>query len=40
MIEDLRNSIYYKLLERSDATNPKSLQGAGPYGPYGPEAAI
>jgi hypothetical protein len=25
----------YKLIERSDSTNPKSLRGVGPYGPYG-----
>jgi hypothetical protein len=40
------------MIERSDSTNPKSLRGVGPYGPYGfllveraysserPEAAI
>jgi len=39
-IEDLRNSVYYKLIERSDSINPKSLRGVGSYDPYGPEAAI
>jgi hypothetical protein len=51
-ILELRNSVYFKLIERSDSTNPKSLRGVGPYDPYGfrlveraysserPEAAI
>jgi len=36
----IRNSVYYKLIERSDSTHPKSLRGVGPSGPYGPEAAV
>jgi hypothetical protein len=36
-ILELRLSFYYKLIERSDSINPKSLRDAGPYGP---EAAI
>ena len=43
MNDELRNSVYYRLIERRDSTNPKSLRGVGPYGPYGPygpEAAI
>jgi len=30
----------FKLIERSDSINPKSLRGVGPYALYGPEAAI
>jgi len=31
---------FKKMIEPSDATNPKSLRGVGPYGPCGPEAEI
>ncbi len=36
-ILDLRNAVYFKLVERSDSIIPQSLRGVGPYGP---EAAI
>jgi hypothetical protein len=26
------------MIERSDTSNPQSLRGVSPYGPYGPEA--